>query len=238
MPLMASAKQMEANRRNALNSTGPRTEAGKLRSRSNAIRHGLTAETVVEALEDAQDYRAFEMAIAAEFEGRTAVERELVLRLASLLWRLRRATAMEAGLLTLHSQMPIQIEPAEDEEPQLDSGADIGLENGNIIHDKANGHANSTDEAAGGLNWADAAQPDGGCSREPDSPGDPDRSDDRDCVCTPGRAINFNIEIASCFLHLNKQDSGAFERLSRYEAALWRQVGQVLLTLECLRWRR
>src|SRR5262249_50109860 len=44
---MTSLKQIEANRRNAMKSTGPRTEAGKEQSRRNALRHGLTAETVV-----------------------------------------------------------------------------------------------------------------------------------------------------------------------------------------------
>jgi hypothetical protein len=44
---MTSFKQTEANRRNALKSTGPITEEGKLQSRRNAVRHGLTAETVI-----------------------------------------------------------------------------------------------------------------------------------------------------------------------------------------------
>jgi hypothetical protein len=38
---MASQRKIEANRRNALRSTGPRTEAGKARSRRNALKHGL-----------------------------------------------------------------------------------------------------------------------------------------------------------------------------------------------------
>ncbi len=91
---MTSYRQIEANRRNALRSTGPRTEAGKLQSRRNAVRHGLTAETVVGSLEDAEEYSAFEAAIIADYDAQSAVERELVLRLASILWRLRRATAM------------------------------------------------------------------------------------------------------------------------------------------------
>ena len=55
---MTSFRQIEANRRNAHRSTGPNTEEGKRRSRQNAVRHGLCAETVVEILEDVEDYRA------------------------------------------------------------------------------------------------------------------------------------------------------------------------------------
>ena len=95
---MTSLKQIEANRRNALRSTGPTTVEGKQRSRCNAVRHGLTAETVIGTLEDAADYQAFELAVASGYDARSAVERELVLRLASLLWRLRRATAIETAL--------------------------------------------------------------------------------------------------------------------------------------------
>lgn len=87
-----------------MKSTGPNTSEGKLRSRRNAVRHGLTAETVIDALEDSSDYRAFELAICADYNARSAVERELVLRLASLLWRLRRATAMETGLFELQAK--------------------------------------------------------------------------------------------------------------------------------------
>jgi len=38
---MTSQAKIEANRRNALRSTGPRTNAGKARSRRNALKHGL-----------------------------------------------------------------------------------------------------------------------------------------------------------------------------------------------------
>jgi hypothetical protein len=41
------------------------------------------------------------MSITAEFDAQTAVERELVSRLASLLWRLRRSTAIETALLQI-----------------------------------------------------------------------------------------------------------------------------------------
>ena len=100
---MTSFRQIEANRRNARKSTGPITEEGKQHSRCNAVRHGLTAETVIGALEDAEDYKAFEAAIIADYDAQSAVERELVLRLASLLWRLRRATTMETGLFEIQA---------------------------------------------------------------------------------------------------------------------------------------
>ena len=105
---MSSFQRIEANRRNARLSTGPVTEEGKRKSRQNAVRHGLTAETVIDALEDAADYAAFEMAVTADFDAQSAVERELVLRLASLLWRLRRATAIESGLFKIHAKHLLQ----------------------------------------------------------------------------------------------------------------------------------
>jgi hypothetical protein len=79
-------------------------EAGKQASRRNAVRHGLTAETVIGVLEDAEDYKAFEAAITADYDAQSAVERELVLRLASLLWRLRRAMIMEKGLFDIQAE--------------------------------------------------------------------------------------------------------------------------------------
>ena len=95
---MSSLRQKEANRRNALKSTGPATFEGKQRSRCNAVRHGLTAETVITAFENTQDYEAFQAAVIADYDAETAVERELVLRLASVLWRLRRSTLIETAL--------------------------------------------------------------------------------------------------------------------------------------------
>src|SRR6476620_9352799 len=101
---MSSVRQIEANRRNARLSTGPSTDEGKKKSRQNALRHGLTSETVIEALEDAEDYAAFQMAVTADYDAQSAVERELVLRLANLLWRLRRATAIESGLFKIQAR--------------------------------------------------------------------------------------------------------------------------------------
>ena len=102
---MISPFRIQANRRNALRSTGPKTEEGKQRSRENALRHGLTAETIVASLEDAEDYKAFEAVIVSDYCAETAVARELVLRLASVLWRLRRATAIETQLFEMQAEV-------------------------------------------------------------------------------------------------------------------------------------
>jgi len=101
---MATEKQILANQQNAKHSTGPRTDSGKRRSRRNAIRHGLAAETVVDTLECAADYRAFEKAIKSDYAPQTAIESQLVSRLASLLWRLRRAVIIESGLLNIQAK--------------------------------------------------------------------------------------------------------------------------------------
>ena len=101
---MATEKQIVANQQNAQHSTGPRTKSGKRRSRRNAVRHGLTAKTVIDTLECAADYRAFERAIKSDYSPQTAIEGQLVSRLASLLWRLRRAVIVESGLLNMQAE--------------------------------------------------------------------------------------------------------------------------------------
>src|SRR3954449_6149517 len=116
---MTSLKQIEANRRNARHSTGPITEDGKQRSRRNAVRHGLTAETVISALENADDYQAFEATIIADYDAQSAVERELVLRLASLLWRIRRATTVETGLFDIQARQLLEFRRKPDAQQNL-----------------------------------------------------------------------------------------------------------------------
>jgi hypothetical protein len=120
---MTSLKQIEANRRNALKSTGPATPEGKERSCRNALRHGLTAETVIAALEDAEDYQAFEAAVIADYDAESAVERELVLRLASVLWRLRRATGIETAMFDSVTAEPGKVHGSS--RPTLVEAADL-----------------------------------------------------------------------------------------------------------------
>ena len=49
--------------------------------------------------------------------------------------------------------------------------------------------------------------------------------------------LGSGFDIARSFLGLSNLDNNAFERLGRYEMALWRKVRQTLFALERLRWR-
>ncbi len=201
---MTTFRQIEANRRNAAKSTGPVTEEGKRSSRCNAVRHGLTAETVIGALEDAQDYKAFESAIVADYDAQSAVERELVLRLASLLWRLRRATTMETGLFEMQADQLREFRQARQIDP----------DSRKIVYAMfARGDAADADLDRGSHGTATGAE-------TVPSPG-------------PG-AFDSAADLARCFLRLANLPSFALDRLSRYEAILWRQVGQILFALEAL----
>src|SRR5713226_7544476 len=53
---MLNIRQIEANRLNALQSTGPETPEGKAAVKLNALRHGLRARTVVLPGENSGDF--------------------------------------------------------------------------------------------------------------------------------------------------------------------------------------
>ena len=204
---MTSFRQIQANRRNALKSTGPSSEEGKQQSRRNAVRHGLRAETVIGALEDAEDYKAFEAAIIADYDAETAVERELVLRLASLLWRLRRATTMETGLF--HIQAEQLLEFGQDRQAEAGSRKSLSA---------LFGRTASVD-----------------CGRAPlDDLG----SRSRAASSSAPNSADPSADLASCFLGLANLPSHALDRLSRYEAILWRQTRQTVFALDALGRRR
>jgi hypothetical protein len=205
---MSSFRQIEANRRNARLSTGPVTEEGKRRSRQNALRHGLTAETVIDALEDAEDYAAFEMSVTADYDAQSTVERELVLRLASLLcvWRLRRATAIESGLFKIQAKHLLQFRQRRQAHQEH--------QNINMYR-----YAVETKDSI----QQDQDAPTSALNRNSPSIGElADRSDD----------------LTRAFVRLCNLPNYPLDRLSRYEATLWRQACQILFTLQCLDGRK
>jgi hypothetical protein len=74
-------------------------------SRRQASRDDLADQTVIKALETVRSYRAFERSLIGSVDPRSMLELALVHRLASLLWRLRRASAIETGLFEIQSEL-------------------------------------------------------------------------------------------------------------------------------------
>jgi hypothetical protein len=190
---MTPFRQIEANWRNALRSTGPKTDEGKQQSRRNALRHGLTTEAVIDCVEDREDYRAFEAIVVADYDARTADERELVLWLASLLWRLRRIISIETDLLKIQSD---------------------------IVHERQVVSVPSERESSSNTQLPPLVFE---FQREKEANGE-------------GDTFSMSVRaLTCCFLRLTNVDNGAFERLGRYNAALWKQAAQTLLLLHPIR---
>ena len=89
------------NKANAQKSTGPRTAAGKQRSSLNALRHGLTGQTVVLPTEDHSAYQRHSHAFLDEYRPKGATEIQLVQSLLDTSWQLNRASAVETNLFSL-----------------------------------------------------------------------------------------------------------------------------------------
>ena len=66
-------------------------------------RGGFNSQSTIEGIEDIKCYRLFERTLVSSITPRTILELELVHRLASLFWRLRRISTIEAGLLQLQA---------------------------------------------------------------------------------------------------------------------------------------
>lgn len=98
--MTTSEKQLNANRGNAKKSTGPRTAAGKIVVRHNAVKHGLRAsKTVVIEDEHQQAFEEFHARFTEHLKPAGALEELLAGRLITLAWRLNRITRIESGLI-------------------------------------------------------------------------------------------------------------------------------------------
>jgi hypothetical protein len=159
---------------------------------------------VIDALEDAEDYAAFEMAVTADYDAQSAVERELVLRLASLLWRLRRATTIESGLFKIQARHLLQFRQRKQTHLQRQEMIDSVYRNAVATDD---GFQKDQDESNSTL---DPGPP---SIAEPADPSD---------------------DLTRSFVRLTNLPTYPLDRLSRYEATLWRQTCQILFTLRCL----
>ena len=167
---------------------------------------------MIGALEDAEDYKAFEAAIIADYDAQSAVERELVLRLASALWRLRRATTIETGLFEIQAEHLSGFRPSRKLEP---ASRDVVYTLFRPAHPGGHGGDTASTPTADTTELLPRFDPQ---TEEP--------------------AANPSLHLAQCFLRLANLPNYALDRLSRYEYALWRQVAQILFALDNLNRRK
>jgi hypothetical protein len=176
------------------------------RSRRRAWRDGLADQSVVQALEDVRSYRAFERALIGSVDPRSALELALAHRLASLLWRLRRACAIETGLFEIQGELRSARGQAPSRGPRQPGTLQPAT--------GANGHSK-----APGSNGRD------------DRP-----ARDQELLSTSMRPpLGPSHALAECFLRLSNLDPTLLDSVGSYEARLWRQAAQTIWTLEAMR---
>jgi hypothetical protein len=134
------------------------------------------------------------------------VERKLVLRLASLLWRLRRATTMETGLFDIQADYLREFRQSRQGKPLSREIVYALFGRADPVSFDPTSHAIT--------NETEAVASSGSISVEP--------------------AVDRTADLARCFLRLANLPNFALDRLSRYEATLWRQAGQILFALDAL----
>jgi hypothetical protein len=138
------------------------------------------------------------------------IELALVHRLASLMWRLRRASAIETGLFEFQDELL----SARRQDPSRgpSQAGTLPTVTG------ANGHNKGP-----GSNGRD----------------DPPISDHDNSLSTTMRAAqdpwSKSRAIAQCFLRLSNLDPTLLDRVGSYEARLWRQAAQTIWTLDAMR---
>jgi hypothetical protein len=130
---MTSDRKAEANRRNALRSTGPKTPEGKAAVRLNALKHGLLSREILLPGEDEEALRELGERLRAELQPVGELENLLVDRIIAAYWRLRRLGRVEAGIFAweLYEELA---ERAESKAREYESGSADELMD--LIHTK------------------------------------------------------------------------------------------------------
>ncbi|MFO0890578.1 MAG: hypothetical protein U0790_15720 [Isosphaeraceae bacterium] len=116
---MTSAARIEANRRNAQRSSGPRTEAGKQAVRFNALKDGLDVQTAVLPHEDADAFERRRSAWTRDLSPGGEGGDYLAGRAVTLSWQLDRADAAE------QSAPAVAAEQSQDRDPNALSGEEL-----------------------------------------------------------------------------------------------------------------
>ena len=111
---MATHKQISANKKNALCSTGPRTSAGKARSSRNALKHGAYGKNFLTPDETDAELDQILKMLQEHYKPETKFKEFLVLQLAEVEWQLARYFRIEVEILISHGY--------EKDDPERDRG--------------------------------------------------------------------------------------------------------------------
>jgi hypothetical protein len=100
---MTTEKQIEANKLNALKSTGPRTSAGKSKAALNSIKHGLRSqsEDIILEGESIRKYNNFYKELINDLDPLGPRETLLADRIINIYWKIKRITRMEKQAFTV-----------------------------------------------------------------------------------------------------------------------------------------
>jgi len=94
---MATPSQIAANKANAARSTGPRTDAGKLITRDNALKHALASRHLILEEEDPADYESLRADLLDHYQPQDPPEALLLDQFAQSAWRLQRVRRLETA---------------------------------------------------------------------------------------------------------------------------------------------
>ena len=97
---MTTPTQIDANRKNASRSTGPKTQSGRGRSSRNAVRHGFRSELAVLPFEQVEAWERHRDGVIRSLTPVGTLEEALAFRVALCLWRLQRVAVYEAATAT------------------------------------------------------------------------------------------------------------------------------------------
>ncbi len=100
---MATERQIEANRRNALLSTGPKTEEGKAVVSGNAIKHGILTDRLFVQDDLQEEFARMREGFYLEFQPKGNLEVYLLERVISCAWRLALITQVESEMFRVES---------------------------------------------------------------------------------------------------------------------------------------
>ena len=178
----------------------------KRRRSRRAWRDGLADRTVIRHFENIRSYRAFARALIASVDPRSALELALAHRLASLLWRLRRASAIETGLFEIQGELLSARRQDLSRGPSQPGALPTAT--------GANGHSKGP-----------------GANGREDRP-----ARDQELLSTSMRPpLRPFHALAQCFLRISNLDPTLLDRVGSYETRLWRQAAQTIWTLEEIR---